>query len=205
MDFPRTPAVVVDRLYELLATLHSVCTQHSIKYWINGGTLLGLARHGHIIPWDDDADIGILAEDEERFFPLVRDGLKDEMAIWRSVHGFKVFCKRQRGVGVDVFIYKGGGRCASPCDPLAFDERITLAKPESAKCWPRDYFLREEIDSVTEFDFGPIKVCAVREPTRYCHSVYGANCMEVASLDFCHLQNKPHANKGVQVPLHLVK
>ncbi|OTF72094.1 fukutin-related protein-like protein, partial [Euroglyphus maynei] len=34
-----------------------------IRYWLEGGSLLGAARNGQIIDWDYDIDIGIYQED----------------------------------------------------------------------------------------------------------------------------------------------
>ena len=31
-----------------------------VRYWLEGGSLLGAARAGDIIPWDYDVDLGIL-------------------------------------------------------------------------------------------------------------------------------------------------
>lgn len=42
---------------DLLVQLDSVCRRHDIRYFCDGGTLLGAVRHGGFIPWDDDIDV----------------------------------------------------------------------------------------------------------------------------------------------------
>ncbi len=51
------------RLLELLKDFDSICSKCGITWWIDSGTLLGAARHGGFIPWDDDVDVCILAKD----------------------------------------------------------------------------------------------------------------------------------------------
>lgn len=41
----------------LLSKFIEVCKRHNLRYFLNGGTLLGAARHGGFIPWDDDIDV----------------------------------------------------------------------------------------------------------------------------------------------------
>ena len=52
---------------ELLQEIDRVCKKHAIPYCIIAGTMLGAARHGGFIPWDDDADVAMLRKDYERF------------------------------------------------------------------------------------------------------------------------------------------
>ena len=41
-----------------------VFEKHQLQYWLESGSVLGAFRHGGLIPWDDDLDIGIFEEDE---------------------------------------------------------------------------------------------------------------------------------------------
>ena len=43
-----------------------IARKHNVTYFLTGGTLIGGMRHGGIIPWDGDGDIGILEEDYHR-------------------------------------------------------------------------------------------------------------------------------------------
>ena len=61
------------RLLEILKDIDALCQKHNISYWLTGGSALGAVRHQGFIPWDDDADIGMMYEDYQKFLKVVNE------------------------------------------------------------------------------------------------------------------------------------
>ena len=60
---------------ELICEVDRICKKNGIRYNMVGGTMLGAIRHHGVIPWDDDADIGFLRPEYEKF----REACKTEL------------------------------------------------------------------------------------------------------------------------------
>ena len=55
---------------DLLWEFKRVCEKYHLQYYMIYGTLLGAVRHGGVIPWDDDIDVGLPREDYEKLLEV---------------------------------------------------------------------------------------------------------------------------------------
>ena len=56
-----------DNILEIMVYINQFCTENQIEYCLMGGSALGAKRHGGFIPWDDDLDIFMTAENYAKF------------------------------------------------------------------------------------------------------------------------------------------
>ena len=61
------------KMLDMLIFIDEICSQLSITYWLESGTLLGAVRHGGFIPWDDDTDICMPYDDYLKFKQYMLD------------------------------------------------------------------------------------------------------------------------------------
>ncbi|MCX4276455.1 phosphorylcholine transferase LicD [Muribaculum sp.] len=81
---------IIDRMDEvkaemlrLLRIIDNICRDKELKYWIDGGTLIGAVRHKGFIPWDDDIDISLLKPDYNILIKELESGnYSDERKEW---------------------------------------------------------------------------------------------------------------------------
>ncbi len=66
-------------MLRLLKAFHAICEKHGLRYWLDGGTLLGAVRHGGFIPWDDDIDVAMPRSDYLRFCQVAARELPFDM------------------------------------------------------------------------------------------------------------------------------
>lgn len=97
--------IAVDALCEL----KRICDKHDIKFYLLAGTTLGAVRHGGMIPWDDDIDVGFLSEELDKLKAVLADELdpRFEYASCENEYHFpRMFGKilYERRSCVDLFL-----------------------------------------------------------------------------------------------------
>ena len=118
-------------MLEMLRFFDSFCREHKLSYWLDSGTLLGAARHGGFIPWDDDLDVGMLREDGLKLKKLMGNKTFDGRYVlqttetdsnyinssWFTLRDTKIEYiqnsylhnrLKYRGLQIDIFLFEEG-------------------------------------------------------------------------------------------------
>ena len=66
-------------MLRILKVFDAICRKHNLTYWLDGGTMLGAARHKGFIPWDDDVDVDMPIDDYEKFCAIAEKELPFDM------------------------------------------------------------------------------------------------------------------------------
>lgn len=65
----------------ILKTVNEILTKHDICPFLVGGSCLGAVRHGGVIPWDDDIDIGLFRSDYEKARIILQKELPEKFIL----------------------------------------------------------------------------------------------------------------------------
>lgn len=147
-----TSPVIIRLLYQLVYDVKSVLEIYNIKYWAIGGTFLGAIRHKGIIPWDDDADIGIKKSDLRSFLRLEPIFKELGYSMIKMFFGYKLFYSKRKSIddlqysfpNLDIFIYK--------LHPSG--KKYINAYKKARETWPKDYYTTKQIDHSRKKQFG---------------------------------------------------
>ncbi len=121
----------------LLQEFDQICKSQGLRYYIDGGTLLGAMCYEGFIPWDDDIDLKMPRPDYERFLQLAPSLLPKHVAIEAPSKEYPNYLMtklvdtrtvliedgditKQTGVYIDLFPMDG-----YPNDPTEREQQIT--------------------------------------------------------------------------------
>jgi len=112
-----------------LREFDKICRTHNLKYWCDGGTLIGAIRNNGWVPFDGDIDVGMIEEDFKilstvinkelpnhiRFSPHKKEIFGGPDAKVQNSHAVYAYllCGHNKdcnmGVKIDIFVFKRAG------------------------------------------------------------------------------------------------
>jgi phosphorylcholine metabolism protein LicD len=179
---------------EILRATNTIFNNYKIQYWADCGTLLGMVRHGDIIPWDDDGDISIFKEDEEQFLYLRPVFEQYGYGIGKWWGGYKIFPLNgqvsneikegseyfYRYPFVDVFIMEHDK-----------EKNIVMYSDKGlVKRWPKEYHNYDKLFPLQSYKFHDFYLWGPRDCSDYLQRTYGPDWRDVAYLQYDHKNGK---------------
>ncbi|PTX91653.1 LicD family protein [Opitutus sp. ER46] len=190
---PIDPAVA-GRIYWLVQGFAEIAARAGIRFWLSEGTLLGVVRHGGLIPWDDDADLHFFAKDERALWARREEFRARGCDLCRWWGGYKVYWQGGEPVpghphrypAIDLFPARRNWR-----------GRIVYARLRARLVWPRVYLREDELFPLVERPFGPLRLPCPREHDAYFVRNYGPDWATVAYRTFDHRLERRVARRRV--------
>ena len=147
-------------LIAYLQIISDLFNKNNINYFIMSGTLLGSVRHNEMIPWDDDADIGVMETDLEKIMALNKELNPQGYEI---VPSWRIYKFRKIGTEypfVDIFGFKKD------------NDKYILNHQELRDTWPNEYFSEEELFPIKIYKFDNIYLKGPNYPIAYLDRMY---------------------------------
>lgn len=128
-------------LLKILDEIDRLCRKYDIPYFLDSGTALGAIRHKGFIPWDDDADVGLLRKDYERFIEVAKTDLSPE------------FFLQTADIESEYPNFNAKIRLNGTHFPEQFNEKRNIHKGISVDIFPFDYVKNDEKKIISNLKF----------------------------------------------------
>ncbi len=203
-----------EAFFNLLNVVDQIFEKAKITYWATCGTLLGVVRHGTMIPWDDDLDIAVFQDDVVKLTgsrpKLKAAGLK--LFLYEELGYYKIYLELGSAIPVksqktgkpqidpktrepkyydwkfpflDVFVYKDAPETDS--EGSSWHSYVSEA---CQKRFPKDRYKAEELNplSPVPVTFGnkQIQIRIPHSPKAILSRMYGPDWERVAYAEYNH-------------------
>ena len=164
---------------------------HKITYWLTCGSLIGAARHGGFIPWDDDTDVQVPIEFETSLLALSTQIKDAGMSLVKAGGGFKLCQANWLAYPFIDVIFVGKRSPGSSLLELAYprNPRTQTLTFKKAAQWPKECFRENDIFPLRRVSFEDFAVWIPRNTEKLIGSMYGTDVMTRAAKGNHFLKN----------------
>ncbi|XP_041360709.1 fukutin-related protein-like [Gigantopelta aegis] len=167
-----TPPCCLRCLRDTAKHVFKILDKCGVRYWLEGGSLLGAARQGDIIPWDYDVDVGIYQEDIEKCENLkqmkTESFVDDKDFVWeKAIEGdfYRVQYSESNHLHIDLFPF--------------FSRNGTMTKHTWMKSHRQDTEFPERfLKPLTKINFAGMNVSAPNNVKEFLELKFGIGVIE---------------------------
>ena len=160
-----------NELLEHLKNVIPFLEKWKVRFWAYGGTLLGCIRHGDIIPWDDDIDLGYI--DDENINNLIYDLENNNFIFGECSFGFKIFNKDNKDIFIDMFKFTK-------------ENDMLILPTEAKKIWPNEDYYYDMVFPLKIKKFNNIDLPVPNDLYSFCKKAFSKNYMDVYRIHPSH-------------------
>lgn len=180
----KTENRIIIVLRKMLRDIDNLFNEKGVRYWIDGGTLLGAVRHKNVIPWDDDADICVPSRDEKKLLGLTRWLNNIGYGLSKFWGGYKIYPLN----GIDIRDYK-----FPFVDIFMVSEQFSIidfTDKRVKQVFPNFYHRKKDLLPLKRYQFDDFELWGPANPIPYLDLAYGTDWMTIGYKSYDHLNQK---------------
>lgn len=214
-------------IYALTDLLHKLLTENGVRYYLEGGSMLGQVRDGGIIKFDDDADVQIHHEDTQRLIdaiPKIEQGIDawarlthERVHLRKATFGYKLILEPDRQDEAWQLYFDTLGGCWAPGFAIV-DLFLTELSDDRRYIKYSDSVIEQQVRGRGYGDieacrlnpeegpilgsFGPIEAFVLNDAQGACCDVFGDKCLsQVCNKDGTSFEKRASVLVDYDAPL----
>jgi hypothetical protein len=159
-------------LKQLLTEWKRIAKQYDIKWFLNGGSLLGALRDRGLIFYDNDTDLVCTFNDYYKI-----KSVKTELLLVESECGFRLSFKHKPFPFIDIWLIHDDPKDATKmcaCAPIYYGKPMYYY----TDVWKNEWYYKKDLKNLEKAKFEGISCYIPKNATQIVKRMYGESCLE---------------------------